>query len=64
MYIEFDNELINSRYVGRVKKVDFNNDGAIVYALEYELMNGAKVIKEFQSESDRDSEYDSLKSSS
>ena len=55
---------MNSRYIGRVKKVDLDKDGTTVYALQYELMNGSNCIKEFDSESDRDSEYDSLKSES
>lgn len=33
MYIEFDNELMNSRYIGRVKKVDLDRDGTTVYML-------------------------------
>lgn len=64
MYIEFDDELMNSRYIGRVKKVNLNKDDTTVYALQYELMNGSNCIKEFNSESDRDSEYESLKSES
>lgn len=64
MYIEFNNELMNSRYIGRVKKVNLNKDDTTVYALQYELMNGSNCIKEFDSESDRDSEYEALKSES
>ena len=64
MYIEFDDELMNSRYIGRVKKVNLNKDNTTVYALQYELMNGSNCVKEFDSESDRDSEYESLKSES
>ena len=64
MYIEFNDELMNSRYIGRDKKVNLNKDGTTVYALQYELMNGSNCIKEFDSESDRDSEYESLKSES
>lgn len=62
MYIEFSNQLVNSIHIGKVEKINVDNDGTTVYSLQYELTNGAKYIKGFNSESARDDEYNALKS--
>lgn len=63
MYIEFSNQLVNSIHIGKVEKIEVDNDGTTVYSLQYELTNGAKYIKGFDSESARDDEYNALKES-
>ena len=61
MYVEFDEQLINSIYFGKIEKVDVEDGGSTVYSLQYELINGAKYLKGYSSESARDDEYDELK---
>ena len=62
MYVEFNEQLINSIYFGKVEKVDLNDSGSITYCLEYELINGMKYLKEYNSEQERVAEYETLKS--
>ena len=61
MFIEFGNQLVNSLYFGKVEKLNVIRDDETIYSLRYELTNGAQYIKEFDSESDRDDEYNALK---
>ena len=61
MYVEFDEQLINSIYFGKVEKVDVVEGSTTTYSLSYELINGAKYIKGYASESDRDGAYNALK---
>ena len=61
MYVQFDDQLINSIYFGKIEKVDVVDQGTTTYSLQYELINGAKYLKGYASESDRDDEYDEIK---
>lgn len=64
MYIEIGEQLINSLYFATIEKFDIIKDTTTTYCLKFVLTNGSNCVKEYASESDRDSAYDAFKQES
>lgn len=64
MFIQLnDGSLINTDYLDNLEKHDIDNAGTMEYYIYYILTNGSKRKELYNSESDRDDAYTSIRTS-